>query len=99
MKYKNLIILLVVAVIGCKNEEKNNPKIETEHNHTQSEPKSENKKTLSPHTSEMAMIGDAHIHIDYSSPGVRDRIIFGGTVGLRPSLAGWCPYGYLVGNR
>lgn len=24
------------------------------------------------------MIGDAHIHIDYSSPGVRDRIIFGG---------------------
>ncbi|GAL00527.1 hypothetical protein JCM19314_2135 [Nonlabens ulvanivorans] len=26
----------------------------------------------------MAMIGDAHIHIDYSSPGVRDRIIFGG---------------------
>ena len=26
----------------------------------------------------MAMIGDAHIHIDYSSPGVRNRIIFGG---------------------
>ncbi|MBF4983328.1 DUF2911 domain-containing protein [Nonlabens mediterrranea] len=26
----------------------------------------------------MPMIGDAHIHIDYSSPGVRDRIIFGG---------------------
>ena len=73
MKYKILIILLVVAVSGCKNEEKNNTKIETEHNHTQSEPKSENKKTLSPHTSAMAMIGDAHIHIDYSSPGVRDR--------------------------
>ncbi len=78
MKYKILIILLVVAVSGCKNEEKNNTKIETEHNHTQSEPKSENKKSLSPHTSAMAMIGDAHIHIDYSSPGVRDRIIFGG---------------------
>ena len=44
MKYKILIILLVVAVSGCKNEEKNNTKIETEHNHTQSEPKSENKK-------------------------------------------------------
>jgi hypothetical protein len=29
----------------------------------------------------MAMIGDAHIHIDYSSPGVRNRIIFGGLVG------------------
>jgi hypothetical protein len=39
------------------------------------------KKVLSPHTETMAMIGDAHIHIDYSSPGVRDRIIFGGLVG------------------
>ncbi len=29
----------------------------------------------------MEMIGDAHIHIDYSSPGVRGRIIFGGLVG------------------
>ncbi len=29
MKYKILIILLVVAVSGCKNEEKNNTKIET----------------------------------------------------------------------
>lgn len=44
MKYKILIILLVVAVSGCKNEGKNNSGIETEHNHTQSEPKSENKK-------------------------------------------------------
>lgn len=26
----------------------------------------------------MALIGDAHVHIDYSSPGVRNRIIFGG---------------------
>ena len=26
----------------------------------------------------MAMVGDAHVHIDYSSPGVRGRIIFGG---------------------
>jgi len=39
------------------------------------------KKPLIPHTSTMAMIGDAHIHIDYSSPGVRGRIIFGGLVG------------------
>ncbi|PRX56122.1 DUF2911 domain-containing protein [Flagellimonas meridianipacifica] len=36
------------------------------------------KKVLSPLTSTMAMIGDAHIHMDYSSPGVRGRIIFGG---------------------
>jgi hypothetical protein len=39
------------------------------------------KKSLSPHTSAMAMVGDAHVHIDYSSPSVRERIIFGGLVG------------------
>lgn len=39
------------------------------------------KKVLSPHTEAMTMIGDAHIHIDYSSPSVRNRMIFGGLVG------------------
>ncbi len=35
------------------------------------------KKPLSPPATAMAMVGDAHIHIDYSSPGVRGRTIFG----------------------
>ena len=35
------------------------------------------KKSLSPHATAMVMVGDAHIHIDYSSPGVRGRTIFG----------------------
>ena len=35
------------------------------------------KKSLSPSATAMAMVGDAHIHIDYSSPGVRGRTIFG----------------------
>lgn len=35
------------------------------------------KKPQSPHRTVMTMIGDAHIHIDYSSPGVRGRTIFG----------------------
>lgn len=34
----------------------------------------------SPHTSAMAMVEGAHIHIDYSSPRVRGRVIFGGLV-------------------
>jgi hypothetical protein len=42
----------------------------------------EQKKPLSPHTSAMAMIGDAHIHIDYSSPRVRNRMVFGGLVAM-----------------
>lgn len=40
------------------------------------------KKSLSPHTMAMAMIDGAHVHIDYSAPSVRDRIIFGGLVGF-----------------
>jgi len=37
-------------------------------------------KSLSPHATAMALIGNAHIHIDYSSPSVRNRIIFGGLI-------------------
>jgi hypothetical protein len=44
------------------------------------------KKPASPHATAMAMVGDAHIHFDYSSPGVRDRIVFGG---LLPYNAVW----------
>ena len=81
---KNLIIVLVViiSVLSCKKESKTTDKNEHE-NHVITSEKEEapKKKVLSPHTSAMAMIGDAHIHIDYSSPGVRGRIVFGGLVG------------------
>jgi hypothetical protein len=71
------ILFLSILITSCKEEKTKN----REHNY--SEDKVEQlepaKKTeLSPHTSTMEMIGDAHIHIDYSSPGVRNRIIFGG---------------------
>lgn len=56
---------------------------EVEQNHSShTESKEAFKKSLSPHTMAMAMINDAHIHIDYSAPSVRDRIIFGGLVGF-----------------
>jgi len=79
---KNLIVVFVltVSVLSCKNQEQK----KEEHNHKETRTQQEDvpkKKPLSPHTSTMAMIGDAHIHIDYSSPGVRGRIIFGGLVG------------------
>ena len=35
------------------------------------------------------MIGDAHIHIDYSSPGVRDRMIFGGLLAYDQVWQAW----------
>ncbi len=56
--------------IGCKEEMAKNE----EHNHlknTDEQVAPLKKKILSPHTSIMAMIGDAYIHIDYSSPGVK----------------------------
>lgn len=77
MKKTVLIFIFAVLVLGCKNQEQN----KDEHQHHDVKIEKEDatkKKPLSPHTSTMAMIGDAHIHIDYSSPGVRGRIIFGG---------------------
>jgi len=76
---KKLITIFCLSTIffACK-EQVNNSE---EHQHQDVNEAEENrtvKKPLSPHTSTMAMIGDAHIHIDYSSPGVRGRIIFGG---------------------
>jgi Protein of unknown function (DUF2911) len=80
---KILTIALILIVSGCKSETKE--KIDSEMNHIEHQIKktqdTNKKKPLSPHTSTMAMVGDAHIHIDYSSPGVRDRVIFGGLVG------------------
>ena len=77
MKNVLQIALLTLLIIGCKSETKK--KVKDEHQHHQTEKKeTSKKKVLSPHTYAMAMVGDAHIHIDYSSPDVRGRIIFGG---------------------
>jgi len=66
------ILCLAILVVGCKNQNKSEKK-EMQQQVTPSK-----KKVLSPHATAMTMIGDAHIHMDYSSPGVRNRIIFGG---------------------
>lgn len=77
MKNVLQIALLTLLIIGCKSETKK--EVKDEHQNHQTEKKeTSKKKVLSPHTYAMAMVGDAHVHIDYSSPGVRGRIIFGG---------------------
>lgn len=81
---KVLSIALILIVSGCKSETKEAEDSKMNHSNHQvekTESETKKKKPLSPHTSTMAMVGDAHIHIDYSSPGVRGRIIFGGLVG------------------
>ncbi len=72
------ILCFAILVVGCKNQNKSKKKeIHIQHE-TKQQVKPTKKKVLSPHETTMSMIGDAHIHIDYSSPGVRNRIIFGG---------------------
>ncbi|MBL4605866.1 MAG: DUF2911 domain-containing protein [Flavobacteriaceae bacterium] len=76
---KNLIqiVIIVAFLFSCKSESKK--EVKDGHQHPKVEKKeTSKKKVLSPHTYAMSMVGDAHVHIDYSSPGVRGRIIFGG---------------------
>lgn len=73
-RYILLSTVFCLLFFNCK-EKKNESLTEQPKETITAEP---SRKVLSPHTSTMAMIGDAHIHIDYSSPGVRNRIIFGG---------------------
>ncbi len=76
---KIIVILGIILFASCKQEGKETKEVEAKEVETASQiAEPDKKKPLSPHTSAMAMIGDAHIHIDYSSPGVRNRIIFGG---------------------
>jgi hypothetical protein len=72
------ILCLAILVVGCKNQNKSKKKEMHIQHETKQQVKTTKKKVLSPHETAMTMIGDVHIHIDYSSPGVRSRIIFGG---------------------
>lgn len=81
MKNLTLLIVMMITIVSCKNEKSSSEEQKHNHNSETERVEQPKKKPLSPHTETMAMIGDAHIHIDYSSPGVRDRIIFGGLVG------------------
>jgi len=82
-KIKIASIVIILLAFGCKSEtkEKTDSKVNHEEHQMEKTEDTSKKKPLSPHISTMVMIGDAHIHIDYSSPGVRDRIVFGGLVG------------------
>lgn len=77
---RKLLIILCLALlfVGCKNLNNNEKKEIPNAQEIIQQVKSVKKKVLSPHATAMTMIGDAHIHMDYSSPGVRNRIIFGG---------------------
>ena len=69
-------IFLTLLIFGCRNT-KQNPTGDQHQNHNMKVVTSTS-KTLSPKKYAMANVGDAHIHIEYSAPSVRGRIIYGG---------------------
>lgn len=90
MKKQFIIFSAIALFSACQGSstDQEQTSTTTEHpNHTAEQTESqtkagEQKKPLSPHTSAMAMVGDAHVHIDYSAPRVRNRMIYGGLVAL-----------------
>ncbi len=87
MKYKLAIAMSAVLFWSCQNtsQQQEQTKKADEHanhgNHGDHESdKPTKKKAKSPKTSAMSNIGDNHIHIEYSSPSVRGRQIWGGLV-------------------
>ncbi|MEQ9288237.1 MAG: DUF2911 domain-containing protein [Cyclobacteriaceae bacterium] len=86
MKPINLLLIPLLIGMSCTQKSKKEPTDTEEvvshehHAHNQDSP-AEKPKSLSPRKATMANIGDNHVHIDYSSPGKRGRMIFGGLVG------------------
>lgn len=73
---KILNIVVILFLVSCQSNKEKNGHSESHDHSAHTEAKANTSK--SPHTYTMADIGGAHIHIDYSSPRVRNRIIFGG---------------------
>ncbi|WP_029037802.1 DUF2911 domain-containing protein [Salinimicrobium xinjiangense] len=82
MKFKNkLFLLLAVSAVtaACESSKEKKEERQEIHEH-ETAPVKDRSGSLSPHTEAMAIVDGAHVHIDYSAPSVRDRIIFGGLV-------------------
>lgn len=93
MKIQLLILSLILFAFGCNND-KNKPGTDNPHaghlnnaenaNYCDSVNNGlikEDTMKSSPHRTAMATINGTHVHIEYGSPGVKNRIIWGGLVG------------------
>lgn len=80
---KGIITLLLAGALttACKSDPQ---KTEGDvHDHGAKAPTERTPGTaLSPHKTAMAMVGNAHVHLDYSAPSTRGRIIFGGLLAM-----------------
>lgn len=75
--YLSTFILLFACTSAPKEPESTATEDHSQHGMTAADT---TKKSKSPKSMAMAMLGDNHIHIDYSAPSMRGRQIFGGLV-------------------
>jgi len=75
---KNYLYLLAFLFFACQNKQAQNH----EGHHQPTEETISDTTKGSPHRVSMANIGKAHVHVEYNSPAVRKRIIWGGLVPL-----------------
>ena len=80
-----LMILFLCACTLAWSCQNNTGHDHAAHQHGEHESPAANTDTIkgSPQRSAMANIGPVHVHLEYSSPGVRGRIIWGGLVPFR----------------
>ena len=75
-----LFIWAAFLAVSCANQPQGDTKDtaeQVEHDHSAT---TSSGSSLSPRKAAMANVGDVHVHIDYSSPSVRGRVIWGGLV-------------------
>jgi len=79
---KVLLTATIVALISCGKTDTTKTESDgiDEHAAHQASVTEDQAKPKSPKTAAMANIGPAHIHIEYSSPSVRGRTVWGGLV-------------------
>jgi hypothetical protein len=77
---KNYLYLLSILLFSWSCH--NNPTQNHEGQHLYTEENISDTTKGSPHRVSMANIGKAHVHVEYNSPAVRKRIIWGGLVPL-----------------
>lgn len=76
-----LFLFLLLGFVSCKSGSSDQVEETTEMDHSGHQaPKNEEQKSKSPRTTAMAMVDGNHVHIDFSSPSMRGRQIFGGLV-------------------
>jgi hypothetical protein len=81
MKTSYLKILALLAFIACQSPKESHDHEGHDHEGHEHQHSEHPKGTAkSPFTTAMANVGSNHVHIEYSSPSVRERVIYGGLV-------------------